>query len=53
MDFFQDFSLLIRDSILIAAISRKFTGLLNINAAFRQTKVAFEIGKKKILRFDF
>lgn len=47
VDFFRELSLLIRDSMLIGAISRAFRDIQNISQAFLQTKIAFEIGKKK------
>ena len=57
VDFFKELSVLIRDSMLIAAISRRFKGIQNVPQAFRQTKIAFEIGKIKdpsfwLYRFD-
>ncbi|WP_368292329.1 PucR family transcriptional regulator [Dehalobacter sp. TBBPA1] len=46
VNFFQELPTLIRDSMLIAAISRRFRELQNVYQAFNQTKIAFEIGKK-------
>ncbi|WKY48011.1 helix-turn-helix domain-containing protein [Eubacteriaceae bacterium ES3] len=47
VDFFKELSQLIRDSMLIAAVSRRFSHIANVFQAFEQTKIAFQIGKKK------
>lgn len=46
IDFFQQLSYLIRDSMLIGSISRKFCEMQNVYYAYKQTKIAFEYGKK-------
>lgn len=47
VDFFAELSCLIRDSMLIAGISRRFYDIQDIPQAYTQTKIAFEFGKKR------
>lgn len=46
-DFFQEMVILLRDSLLIAGISRKFTNFFDLRAAYHQTNIAFELGRIK------
>ncbi|UWG98448.1 helix-turn-helix domain-containing protein [Dehalobacter sp. DCM] len=46
-DFFQEMVVFLRDSLLIAGISRKFTDFLDLRAAYHQTNIAFELGRIK------
>lgn len=56
-DFFQQLTYYIRDSLLFAAVSRKFTNIQNIKQAYEQTEIAFHYGRNSdashwIYRFD-
>ncbi|MFA0814322.1 MAG: PucR family transcriptional regulator [Anaerofustis sp.] len=56
-DFFQQLTYYIRDSMLFAAVSRKFSNLQNVRMAYRQTEIAFHFGRVTdashwIYRFD-
>lgn len=46
-DFYQKLAYFLRENLLSASISRKFTNLKQIAAAYSQTKIAIEIGTKK------
>jgi len=43
-DFFQKVPYFLRDTLLLAGISRSFNNILQINAAYRQTEIALEYG---------
>lgn len=43
-DFFQEMVLFLRDSLLVAGISRKFTDLNDLHAAYNQTNIVLTLG---------
>lgn len=45
-DFFQAMAYFVRDSLLVAGLSREFTGIHQLAAALEQTELALELGLK-------